>query len=153
MRPLDPLLLGSFPAPPTHIPLTPTSPNPPPSRPPSSPLPPLPTRTPSPDIPTIISATPRVKQRTSQCLYRPASDDDDTRSWIDHDDFGRPLHIADLEGFDSDDSDSSLGLHTPLPSVSLCCSSIHILTFIQSSDDAPRPAVSSVETHYATPRP
>ncbi|KAG6811428.1 hypothetical protein H0H92_007389 [Tricholoma furcatifolium] len=44
MVPLDPLLIGSFPAPPTHIPATPTSPNnnPPLSRPPSSPLPPLP---------------------------------------------------------------------------------------------------------------
>lgn len=39
---LDPLLIQSFPAPPTHIPPTPTSPNPPPSRPPSVPLPPLP---------------------------------------------------------------------------------------------------------------
>ncbi|RDB30208.1 hypothetical protein Hypma_010449 [Hypsizygus marmoreus] len=42
MRPLDPLLIQSFPAPPTHIPVTPTSPNPPPSRPPSTPLPPVP---------------------------------------------------------------------------------------------------------------
>ncbi|KAG5634705.1 hypothetical protein H0H81_001052 [Sphagnurus paluster] len=42
MRPLDPLLIGSFPAPPTHIPTTPTSPNPPLSRPPSTPLPPVP---------------------------------------------------------------------------------------------------------------
>ncbi|KAF8062544.1 hypothetical protein FPV67DRAFT_1673016 [Lyophyllum atratum] len=42
MRPLDPLLIESFPAPPTHIPLTPTSPNPPLSRPPSTPLPPVP---------------------------------------------------------------------------------------------------------------
>ncbi|KAG2007497.1 60s acidic ribosomal protein [Coprinopsis cinerea AmutBmut pab1-1] len=39
-----PLLLDSFPVPPSHIPLTPTaaSPNPPPSRPPSVPLPPVP---------------------------------------------------------------------------------------------------------------
>jgi hypothetical protein len=38
-RPLDPLIIGSFPAPPTHIPSTT---NPPPSRPPSVPLPPVP---------------------------------------------------------------------------------------------------------------
>ncbi|KAG6874857.1 hypothetical protein C0992_006234 [Termitomyces sp. T32_za158] len=149
-RPLDPLLLGSFPAPPTHIPRTPTSPNPPPSRPPSSPLPPLPRalsiadpidprsarstvfspssppRSHSPDIPAIISATPRPRphaRRVHRHLDAPPSDDDDTRSWIDYDDCGRPLPrkdaFADLErhldGFDSDASDSSLDLHTPLP--------------------------------------
>ncbi|KAG6881346.1 hypothetical protein C0993_001867 [Termitomyces sp. T159_Od127] len=52
------------------------------------------------------------------------SDDDDTRSWIDYDDFGRPLpksataedrRFSGLEGFDSDASDSSIDLHTPLP--------------------------------------
>ncbi|KAG5645862.1 hypothetical protein DXG03_005204 [Asterophora parasitica] len=42
MHPLDPLLIQSFPAPPSHIPATPTSPNPPPSLPPSAPLPPVP---------------------------------------------------------------------------------------------------------------
>ncbi|KAG6901171.1 hypothetical protein C0995_016084 [Termitomyces sp. Mi166 len=256
MRPLDSLLLGSFPAPPTHIPASPASANPPPSRPPSSPLPPLPARrrdhrpnesissidvrdilqaatwsddddarlpllqaatwsddddarlppraralsvadpidpqttiprsftfpsprrtvfspsspprSPSPDIPAIISATPRPRasslhkskhppRRVSQGLpylaltasspyglYRhsdamdtPTSDDDDTRSWIDHDEFGHPLPpppkskpVNDwspeeerrfaqlerqLEASDSDASDSSLDLHTPLP--------------------------------------
>ncbi|KAG6907195.1 hypothetical protein DXG01_010008 [Tephrocybe rancida] len=237
MRPLDPLLLGSFPAPPTHIPLTPTSPiNPPLTRPPSTPLPPVPgpsrrllrhnhhehdsissinvrdildavtddedsvsdemlsslpplarakhnsrsfifppnsPRSASPDIPSILSATPRprvhslhkskskpsIRRRASDGpialsspysgggIYRPrthslsspASDDDDTRSWIDHDEYGQPLplrqkvkptsdswssHTEDLhfavlerqlEGSDSDGSDSSLDLHTPLP--------------------------------------
>ncbi|KAG6840277.1 hypothetical protein C0991_007765 [Blastosporella zonata] len=187
MRPLDPLLIGSFPAPPTHIPQTPTSPNPPLSRPPSTPLPPIPRlrrqhesissidmgdilatsddedddilfslpplsrtfafppRPSSPDIATIISATPRprahslhksksrpsIRRRASDGPYNmyhhspEASDDDDTRSWIDHDEYGKPLPTEEdirfaklerqLEASDSEGSDSSLDLHTPLP--------------------------------------
>ncbi|KAG5350930.1 hypothetical protein C0989_008616 [Termitomyces sp. Mn162] len=107
----------------------------------------------SPDIAAIISATPRprsnskpaVRRRMSQglpylaatsCIHSDPmeSDDDDARSWIDHDDFGRPLPKPkpatnwspeeesrfaalerQLEGSDSDASDSSLDLHTPLP--------------------------------------
>lgn len=221
MRPLDPLLLGSFPAPPTHIPRTPTSPNPPPSRPPSSPLPPLPAhvhvpaptvdslaaidvrdilraasafddesgdsrqaalpplaralsvadpidpqtmsssrrtifspssppRSPSPDIPAILSATPRPRANSLHKskfkaanlpygAYRhpdpvPSDDDDyDARSWIDYDDFARPDEESrlselerHLEGFDSDASDSSLDLHTPLPCVAVLFITRHL---------------------------
>ncbi|KAG6816615.1 hypothetical protein H0H87_004621 [Tephrocybe sp. NHM501043] len=199
MRPLDPVLIGSFPAPPTHIPVTPTSPscNPPLSRPPSTPLPPLPgvrrgdeslaaidvrallesddddgddddllaalpplsrarahtlsvadpidpQRSASPDIATILSTTPRpLLRRHPSSAYRrshvslasaladmdaelAASDDDDTRSWIDHDEYGKPLPPPPRDRFaaleptsDSEASDSSLDLHTPLPHLML----------------------------------
>ncbi|KAF5384208.1 hypothetical protein D9615_003100 [Tricholomella constricta] len=108
---------------------------------------PPPRSSPSPDISTIISTTPRpvLRSRASSSasgprssdlpyvpygaygIYgdEPAEDDDDTRSWIDHDEYGKPLPPPrkdvweklerQLEGSESDASDSSLDLHTPLP--------------------------------------
>ncbi|KAG6825090.1 hypothetical protein H0H93_001191, partial [Arthromyces matolae] len=100
MRPLDPLLLGSFPAPPTHIPITPTSPNPPPSRPPSTPLPP----TPGPS--RFTSSSHRHHHRANESI-----------SSIDVRDILNATSTDDAEsesGSDFDDDDDKLSALPPL---------------------------------------
>jgi large subunit ribosomal protein LP1 len=114
-----PVLLEAFPAPPSFIPS-----NPPPTAPPSLPLPPVPGYgsedsfssvdsdedvPSSPDLKALLFSTPRP---------RTVSDCDDEIA---------QLH-RELDG-DDDSDDSSIDLHTPLPYVPVFCSCLLILLF------------------------
>ncbi|KAF8652817.1 hypothetical protein AX16_004140 [Volvariella volvacea WC 439] len=65
-----PLLLESFPVPPSHIPQTPSSPGPPPSRPPSFPLPPVPGPSKISEHDTLLFLTSRRSSRLSVATRR-----------------------------------------------------------------------------------